>query len=435
MAAVFTRKEKSTGELEVTISGEEWEKAVDKAFKKLSAKISIDGFRKGQAPKKILDKYIPVNERRVQAVEDNMNTWLIQGMTETGVEPISRPDVDIKAMDESGATLVYKFQVMPEVTMGNYVGLDYKVEEATVTDEELDAELKRMLKTYAEMEVIETEAQEGDSVIIDYQGLKDGVAFNGGTAEDQGLVLGSHSFIPGFEEQLVGTKAGEEKELNLTFPEDYFSEDLRGADVVFKVKVKEVKREILPELDDDFAKDTNIPGVETVDQLKEKVKERLAESKKASAERSADEALLNEIRDAAEVEIPEVLVQEEEQNMVNEMAGQIQQFGMSFNDYLKAMGKTIEEVMKDYEEQATKNVKARLALEEIAKKEELAPTDEKIESEYNRIAEQYGVELQQVKDAINRQMIERDLQNEMAFEFVKEKANKSVVKPEEKTAE
>ena len=435
MAAVFNLKEKSTGDLEVTISGEEWSNAVNKAFKKLANSITIPGFRKGKVPAKMLDKYVSENQRMVQAVEDNMNTWLIAGMQEAGVEPISRPDVNIKSMDATGATLVYTFQVMPEVKLGNYEGLDYKVKETTVTDEELAAEIDRMRKTYAENETVEGAAEEGDTVVIDYTGLKDGVEFDGGKAEGYSLKLGSKTFIPGFEDQLVGTKAGEDKDVNLTFPEDYFAEELKGAAVTFKVHVHEVKREVLPELNDDFAADVNIPGVENVEQLKAKVRERLEENKKNTAEREADEALVEEISKVSEVEIPEVLVQEEEQQMVNQMAGRVQQFGMNFNDYLKAMGKTVEELMKEYEENATKSVKVRLTLAEIAKKENLVPTDEQVEEEYQKIADQYQMDVAKVKEALQPEMIKSDLQNSMAFDFVKDKANKSVVKPEENSAE
>lgn len=435
MAAVFNLKENSTGDLEVTVSGEEWSNAVDKAFKKLANKISIPGFRKGKVPAQMLEKYVSENERMMQAVEDNMNAWLIAGMQEANVEPISRPSVDIKSMDAMGVTLVYTFEVMPEVKLGNYVGLDYAVKETVVTDEEFDNEINRMRKTYAEMVTVDGEAENGDTVVIDYTGLKDGVEFDGGKAEGHNLVLGSKSFIPGFEDQLVGAKAGEDREVNVTFPEDYFAEELKGAAVVFKVHVHEVKREVLPELNDDFSADVNIPGVETVDELKAKVRERLETSKKNAAEREADEALMLEVSNSSEVEIPETLVKEEEQNMVNQMAGRIQQFGMNFNDYLKAMGKTVEQLMEDYKEDATKSVKLRLVLEAIAKQENLVATDEQVEEEFKKIADEYQMEVSKVKEALDAELIKKDLSVSLAVDFVKDKANKTVVKAEENSAE
>ena len=434
MAAVFNLKEKSTGDLEVTVSGEEWTNALDKAFKKLAKEVSIPGFRKGKVPEKMLKKYVNENQVMVEAIDANLNAWLISGMTEAGVEPISQPSVNIKSMDATGATLVYTFEVEPEVKLGEYTGLDYNVKETTVTDEELDAEINRMRKTYAEMETVE-EAENGDTVVIDYTGYKDGVEFDGGKAEGHHLVLGSNSFIPGFEDQLVGVKTGEDREINLTFPEDYFAEELKGAAVVFKVHVNEIKREVLPELNDEFAEDVNIPGVETVDDLKSKVRERLETNKKNAAENEAEEELMNSLTEKAEVEIPESMIKQEEQYLVNQLASRVQQFGMNFNDYIKAMGKTAEQVMEDYKENAEKSVKLRLVLDAVAKKENLLPTEEQVEEEFKKIADQYQMEVEKVKQALDAEMIKKDLSVSLAVDFIKEKANKIVVKAEENSAE
>ncbi len=435
MAAVFNLKEKSTGDLEVTVSGEEWTNALDKAFKKLAKNVSIPGFRKGKVPENMLKKYVNENQVMVEAIDANLNAWLISGMTEAGVEPISQPSVNIKSMDANGATLVYTFEVEPEVKLGEYTGLDYNVKETSVSDEELDAEINRMRKTYAEMETVEGEAENGDTVVIDYTGYKDGVEFDGGKAEGHHLVLGSNSFIPGFEDQLVGVKAGEDRDINLTFPEDYFAEELKGAAVVFKVHVSEVKREVLPELNDEFAEDVNIPGVETVDDLKAKVRERLETNKKNSAESEAEEELMNSLTEKAEVEIPESMIKQEEQYLVNQLAGQVQQFGMNFNDYIKAMGKTVEQVMEDYRENAEKQVKLRLVLGEVAKKENLLPTEEQVEEEFKKIADQYQMEVGKVKQALDAEMVKHDLKLSLAVDFIKDKANKNVVKAEENSAE
>lgn len=434
MAAVFNLKEKSTGDLEVTVSGEEWTNALDKAFKKLAKEVSIPGFRKGKVPEKMLKKYVNENQVMVEAIDANLNAWLISGMTEAGVEPISQPSVNIKSMDATGATLVYTFEVEPEVKLGEYTGLDYNVKETTVTDEELDAEINRMRKTYAEMETVE-EAENGDTVVIDYTGYKDGVEFDGGKAEGHHLVLGSNSFIPGFEDQLVGVKTGEDREINLTFPEDYFAEELKGAAVVFKVHVNEIKREVLPELNDEFAEDVNIPGVETVDDLKAKVRERLETNKKNAAENEAEEELMNSLTEKAEVEIPESMIKQEEQYLVNQLASRVQQFGMNFNDYIKAMGKTAEQVMEDYKGNAEKSVKLRLVLDAVAKKENLLPTEEQVEEEFKKIADQYQMEVEKVKQALDAEMIKKDLSVSLAVDFIKEKANKIVVKAEENSAE
>lgn len=435
MAANWTLKEKSTGELIVTVDGDTWKEACEKAFRKLAANVTINGFRKGQAPKKILDQRIPASERQVQAVQDNMNAWLISGMQEAGVEPISRPDVDIRNIDSDHVELAYTFAVMPEVKLGEYKGLEYRIEDVEVSDSEFDSELNRMREQYSDIETVDGAAEDGDTVTIDYEGFKDGVPFEGGKAENYKLTLGSHAFIPGFEEQLVGAKAGEDKELNLKFPEDYHAEDLKGADVVFKVHVHDVTRKVLPEVDDDFAKDVNIPGVETVDDLKAKIRERLAESKKQFAENTADAEFLETLGKTAEIDIPDVLVQEEQQNMVNQMAAQIQQYGMDIHQYLKMMGKKIEDLAKDYEEDAKKTVRNRLILDKIAELENIVPTDEEVEAEFQNIADMYQMELEAVKSQLDKDIVKSDIAKRQAFDKVKELANRVLFKREEKAEE
>ncbi len=435
MAANWTLKEKSTGELIVTVDGDTWKEACEKAFRKLAANVTINGFRKGQAPKKILDQRIPASERQVQAVQDNMNAWLISGMQEAGVEPISRPDVDIRNIDSDHVELAYTFAVMPEVKLGEYKGLEYRIEDVEVSDSEFDSELNRMREQYSDIETVDGAAEDGDTVTIDYEGFKDGVPFEGGKAENYKLTLGSHAFIPGFEEQLVGAKAGEDKELNLKFPEDYHAEDLKGADVVFKVHVHDVTRKVLPEVDDDFAKDVNIPGVETVDDLKAKIRERLAESKKQFAENTADAEFLETLGKTAEIDIPDVLVQEEQQNMVNQMAAQIQQYGMDIHQYLKMMGKKIEDLAKDYEEDAKKTVRNRLILDKIAELEGIVPTDEEVEAEFQNIADMYQMELEAVKSQLDKDIVKSDIAKRQAFDKVKELANRVLFKREEKAEE
>ena len=282
-----------------------------------------------------------------------------------------------------------------------------------------------MRKQYSDLEKVEGEAQEGDTVKIDYEGFKDGVAFEGGKAENYGLKLGSGSFIPGFEDQLIGCKAGDEKELNLTFPEDYHAEDLKGAAVVFKVKVHEVTREVLPELDDDFAKDTNIPNVETVEDLKNTVKERLASAKQAQAEKAADEKLFDELTSNVKIDMPDALVEDEVNGQIQQMAAQIQQYGISFTQYLKMMGKTVEDVKNDYRENAEKSVKLRLTLNKIAEVENLEATDEDVEAQYHDLATQYGMEVEKIKPLVSVDMIKQDIKTTKAYNFVKDNAAKA----------
>ena len=429
MAANFTVKEKSMGELVVTIEGEEWTKAVDKAFHKLAQKAEIDGFRKGQVPLNILEKKIPLSTRQAQAIDDNANDWFINGIQEAKVNPISRPEMDVESFDNEKVVVVYRFAVMPEVKLGKYKDVEYEIEEVKVTDQELNDELDRMRNTYVDLVTVEREAKNGDTVVIDYEGFKDGVPFEGGKANGYHLELGSGSFIPGFEDQLVGTKSEEEKEIALTFPEQYHAEDLAGKDVIFKVKVHEVQERVLPELDDDFAKDVSISGVETVDDLRKHVKERLEQSKTNYAEQKADGELLEKIASETEVDIPEVLVQEEQQNMLNQLAGSLQQYGMSVDQYLSMMGQNPQDFVKGYEEDARKTVKNRLILSEVAKQEKLEPTEEDVANEYQKIADQYQMELDQVKQALPEQYLREDLKNTLAFKFIKDHSVKKTVKP------
>lgn len=429
----WTLKEKSVGDLTVKIEGKEWADAVKKAFNKIAKNVSINGFRKGQAPKALIEKRVSDNERFITAVDDNANVWMRAALEAEKLVPISQPQLDIKAVDANGVELVFTFAVMPEVKLGDYKGLEYNLDEVAVSDEEVDAELNRMREQYAEVQTKDGAAVEGDTVNIDYEGFKDDVAFDGGKGTNYDLVLGSHSFIPGFEEKLVGVKAGEEKDLNLTFPENYHAKDLKGAAVVFKVKVNEVKTKVLPEVNDEFAKDVNAAGVETVADLKNMIRTRIEDGKKSQAENKADTALMDKLVENAEIDLPEVLVEEEVNNQIQQLAQQISQYGMNFNQYLSMMGKKIEDVRAEYTDNATKTAKLRLILEEIAKVEALEPTEEDLENEYNNIAAQYNMPVDQVKTYISVDMLKRDVRNEKAYAFVKENAAGGK-KPAKKTA-
>ena len=427
----WTLKEKSTGDLEVIIEGEEWTKAVEKAFNKIAKNVTINGFRKGAAPKKLIEEKVSDAERRVQAIEDNANTWMRAALEENKLEPISQPQLDVKSADADKAVLVFTFAVQPEVKVADYKGLPYAVEDTSVSDDEFNAELNRMRETYADLQTKEGAAEKGDTVNIDYEGFKGDVAFDGGKAEGYNLELGSGSFIPGFEDQLIGAKAGEEKELNLKFPEDYHAEELKGADVVFKVKVNDVKTKVMPEIDDDFAKDVNIPNVETAEDLKKTVRERLENSKKSEAEQKADNALMDALAEKVEAEIPDVLVDEEVQNQVNQLAQQIQQYGMNLTQYLSMMGKKPEDLKADYHDNAEKTVKLRLALETIAKLEDFKPSDEDVAKEYDNIAKQYSMDVEKVKSMIDPELLKKDLCNQKAYDFVKDNAVKTAAPADE----
>lgn len=417
--AIWNLKEKSIGDMTVVIEGDDWKKAVKKAFNKLAKDLSIDGFRKGAAPIALAEKRISAAQRFIEAVDNNANEWMRSALAELGLTPISQPQLDIKDVNADKAELVFTFAVTPEAKVGDYKSLKYEVEDYTVSDEEVDEEIARMQQQYADNEVKEGAAEEGDTVNIDYEGLKDGVAFEGGTAQGYDLKLGSNSFIPGFEEQLIGVKEGDEKELNLTFPADYHAEDLAGAEVVFKVKVNEVKTTVVPELDDDFAKELNIKEVETVDDLKKNVRERLESRKKADAENKAESDLMTALIDIVEADIPDVMIEDEVQGQINQLANQLQQYGMSLTSYLQMMGQTADQLKESYREQASNTCKVRLGLEAIAKAEGIEPTEEEIEKQYQDIADQYGMELAQVKTVIDPAMLKNDVRNMKAVALLK----------------
>ena len=421
----WTLKEHSSGELVVTVNGDEWKNACRKAFNKIAKNVTVPGFRKGTAPEKILRRYISPEQTRYEAIESNANTWLLAALKEQNLEPVSRPSLDFRNMSDEGVDLVFEFYVEPEVKLGEYKGLPYELEAVEISEEDIDKELDRMRETYADMETIDGAAEEGDTVNIDYEGLKDGIAFDGGTAEGYDLRLGSGSFIPGFEDQLIGAKAGEEKQLPLTFPEDYHSEELAGQEVVFNVKVNEVKRKVLPELDDDFAKDVNAPGVETVEDLRKVVKERLENGRKEQAERKADEELFKKLSESAEIDLPQVMVEDEAMSMVRQFETQISQYGMQPSQYLKMLNQTEEGLKEAYMEEAERNVRLRLILAAIAKSEEMEVSAEEIDAEINKLAEAYNMEADQVRHVVDEDLLKKDILNQKASEFVKEHAARS----------
>ncbi len=423
MAINWEVKEKSVGELVYTVAGEEWQKAQDKAFKKIASNLTVDGFRKGQAPKAILNKRISAAERQYQAVNDNANAWLLKALEEAGVTPISQPELDVRSIGNDQVEVIYRFAVKPEVKLGEYKGIEYTQENTEVSEDELNAEINRIRETFAEWVIKEGEAENGDTVNIDYEGFKDGVPFDGGKADGHDLVLGSNSFIPGFEEQLVGAKADDEKELNLKFPEDYFSKDLAGADVVFKVKVNEVKNKQLPEINDEFAKDFNAPGVETVEGLYDLVRGRLADQKKAAADQKEEAELLEKVSETAEIDIPDVMIQEEEQAMMQQFAQQISQYGISFDQWIKTSGQTAEQFAKGYEEDAKKAVRSRLVLEKIADLENIKADAEEVDKQINELIEQYSfITAENVNEYVDRSLVELDIRNRKALDFIKENA-------------
>ena len=417
--ANWTLKESAKGELTVKIDGETWQKAVKKAFNRISKEISIPGFRKGSVPKSILEKRVPRSAVYEQAIDDNIQKWFREALEENGIEPIAKADSNVTSVSESGVEIVFTVPVEPEASLKDLSEVKYEPKIEEVTEEDIDNEIDRMRERYAEEEEVEGPASEGDTVTIDYVGKKDGVAFDGGTAEDYKLTLGSHSFIPGFEEGLIGAAKGEDKELNLTFPEDYHSEELKGAAVVFEVKVKNVTRKVLPEVNEEFVEDQNISGVDTVEQLRENVRTRLSDTAKRSAESAAENDMMEQFANCVEVEIPEEMIEEETQQQVQQQASQLQQYGLSLTSYLEMMGMTADSFKESFREQAEKTVRIRLGLKALAKQQGFVATDEDLEKQYQEIADMYGMPVEQVKHYIPTNTLRQDVANQKALDFLK----------------
>ena len=423
--STWTLKEKSTGELKVTIEGENWKTAQTKAFNKLAKELEIPGFRKGSVPAAMAKKYVPAQKIMLEAVEHCAQELLDAGIDEHSLWPISRPELNIEEISEEAATMSFTFAVKPEVKLGEYKGLAYEVAETSVSEEEVDAELKRIQENFAELEVKEEgEVENGDTAVIDFEGFKDGVAFEGGKGENHPLEIGSNSFIPGFEEQVIGMKKEETKDINVTFPENYQAAELAGQPVVFKVTVHEIKAKVLPELNDDLAKDVNAPNVETMEDLKALIRKNQEEQKQQNAENEATNKLISTVVDACEVEIPEIMIKNETDDMIQDYANRLQQQGISLQQFFQITGQSEETLREQMAKDAESKVKLRLVLDAVATQENLEVGEEDIDTEYGLIASQYNMEKDKVKELIPVSSISYDVRLRKALDLIKDSTNK-----------
>ncbi len=421
MKSTWTVKEKSTGELIVTINDDAWKKAQTKAFDKLAKNVEAPGFRKGQAPKEIARKAISEQSILMEAVDNIASDALLFGIKEHDLSVIARPELDLEGLTTDEVTLKFVVTVKPEVKLGQYKGLDVKAEEVSVTSEEVDAKIAELREQFAELVLKETgNVEMNDTAVINFEGFKEGVPFEGGKGENYALEIGSNSFIPGFEEALIGLATGEEKDVALTFPEHYGAADLAGADVIFKVKVNEIKLKQLPELNDDFAKEANHHGTETLADLRAHIEEDLLEEKTAKAQDAFGNELLTRVVDATEVEIPEVLIEEETDTLVEDFKNRIAQQGFNFEQFTQITGQTEKELREQMRLDATGKVKVRLILDQIAREEKIEVTPEEVELEYGAIAQQYNMELARVKELAPQETIAYDMRLRKAFTLIRE---------------
>jgi trigger factor len=389
MKANWEKIEQNVGLLEVEIEEQKVAEALDKAFRKIVNRVNVPGFRKGKVPRKIFEARFGVESLYQDAIDILLPSAYSEAVDQTGIVPVDRPEVDV---EQFGKGQPFKFKakvtVKPEVKLGEYKGLDVPLADTEVTEEEINQELERLQQRHAELVVVdEGPAQMGDVTVIDFEGFENGVPFEGGKGERYSLELGSGSFIPGFEEQVVGLNIAEEKDINVTFPEDYHVENLAGKPVVFKVKLHEIKRKNLPALDDEFAKD--ISEFDTLDEYKQDLASKLKERKAKEAQSAREAALVDLAAANAEVDIPEVMIDTEVDNMLKEFENRIRMQGLTLDVYYQFSGQDEAALRAQLRPDASKRVRNNLVLEAIAKAENLEVTEQDIEEELNNLSKVY----------------------------------------------
>ena len=395
-------------ELEIFIDHETFEAECEKAYKKNVAKFAIPGFRKGKAPRKMIEKMYGAGVFYEDAINAILPTAYPEAVKEAGLEVVSNPDIDIKAIDENGIVVTAKVFVKPEITVSEYKGLSAIKDAVEITDEAVMSEIDRVRDRQSrEIEVTDRAAAMGDTVTIDFDGYVDGVVFDGGKSENYNLVLGSGSFIPGFEDQIVGKNIGDNFDVLVTFPNEYHADNLAGKEATFKCALHAIKVKELPELDDEFVKD--VSEFDTVDEYKVSIKAKLEENAEKTEDRKVEDQLLDALCEKVEGEIPEVMYENEAENCVRDYENRLRYQGMDLATFMKYTGQTIETLKTQFRPQAEKQVKTRLALEYIAKAEGLTATEEDVNTEYQKIADAYGIEVDKVKASIEAAAIEADV--------------------------
>jgi trigger factor len=422
--------EKSMVELQFSIDAETFKAAVNNAFKREGKKYAIPGFRKGKAPRHMIEKMYGSDIFHYDAVNDLFPEAYEAAVKEAKIDVVGRPDPEVVSMSEAdGVVLKVKVAVKPEVELGEYAGLTVTKEAKNVNEADVDAEVKRMQDRNGRLLTREGAAENGDTVDIDFEGFVDGKAFEGGKAEHYSLVLGSGSFIPGFEDQVVGHSAGEEFDVNVKFPEEYGAAELAGKDATFKIKLHEVKYKELPALDDDFAKD--VSEYDTLDELKDSIRNNIKTNLDKQTEQKVENDLMDQVIANMKADIPDAMVDSRIDELVQDFEYRISQQGLKLADYLKYMGMNIEQFRAQFKEQADKQVKMRLAMEAIVAKEGITASDEEFEEEVKRIADAYKMEADKVKSIVDAAAVKADLAINKAIDFVKEKANVVTAEPKE----
>ena len=412
---------KNTKEITITIEGESWQKALDKSFKKRNKEVTIDGFRKGSAPKEIYIKNFGLESLFMDAVDFVMDEAYQKALEDAKIIPVVEPSLNIEEINEN--KVVFKFTMIskPEVTLGEYKKLGLKKEKAKVSKEEIDAEVKRIRDQFAEIAPKEDGAVEiGNTAVIDFEGFVDGVALEGGKGENYPLEIGSHTFIPGFEEGIVGMKVNETKELNLKFPDDYVA-DLKGKEVKFNVTVREIKERIIPELNEDFYQDLGYDNIKTEEEFLSEVEKVLIDRKNAEIEDEFTEKCLEKASENMKVEINPEIIDDEVHRMIHQFEEQLRMQGIKLDDYMQILGMTHEKLHEQMEPEATKRVKYRYLLEAIAETEKIDFTEEEVKARSKEMAENYGITEDELLNAYGSlEVVKYDMKMHKALEILKE---------------
>ena len=406
MKAELVKKEGNKVTLKITVDNNKFEEAVNKAYNKTKGKYNIPGFRKGKAPKVVIETQYGKGVFYNDAIDMLFPEVYPEAIKELNIDPIDRPDLDIEEISkDNGLVMVVNVEVKPEFELGAYKGIEISKVDNTVSEEDVEARLNEMVNRNARLTSVEDKALEnGDTAVIDFEGFKNGVAFEGGKGENYNLVIGSNTFIPGFEDQLVGKKAGEEVEVNVTFPEAYHAENLAGKPVVFNVKVNDVKVKEVPALDDEFAKDTT--EFETLAELRADVKAKLEEQAKTAADAEMRNALVEKVSANTEVEVPEAMVQHQIDNMLMELNYQLQYQGLNLEQLLQMTGRGLDELREERRADAERLVKSSLVLEAIAEKENVEANDADVDDELEKMAAMYNMEVEKIKSSLRETDIE-----------------------------
>lgn len=415
------KNDKNKHEKTIIIDGDIWKNALTKAYEKNNKKAKIDGFRPGKAPYDIYVKKFGVESLFLDAADMVVEDAYLKAIEEDKLIPVCEPEVNIKEVDDKKIEFVFTIITKPELTIKKYKDLKIKKEDASVSEEEIDEEIKHLLEHYAELEIKDGKVEKGDTVIIDYEGFVDGVAFEGGKAENYSLKIGSGAFIPGFEDQLIGMEKESEKEIEVTFPEDYHAENLKGQKATFKVKVHEIKTRKQRELDEEFFEDLGMEGVNSVETLRSSIKEHLETHKKNDVENKFVEDLMDAISKNTDVEIPDKMVEEEVDRLLKRAEENLKYQGISLDLYYQFTRTTEADLRNQLESEAFKNVLYRLILEEIIKLEKIEVTDEEIEEELAKMAERYQTSKEEIlKELGGKEMVKYDLEARHTFEKLSE---------------